>query len=79
MFLGCLTYAEEYIKKLAEMGKPLQIKLKKDTPWIWKESDTTYVDKTKKQVKDLPILYHLGPEDHMIIETETSKEFWGAV
>lgn len=78
-FLGCLTYAEAYIPKLAEMRKPLQAKLKKDVLWSWKDSDTAYVEKVKRQVKNLPVLYHPGPEGQMIIETDASKDFWGAV
>lgn len=61
------------------MRRPLQVKLKKDTPWIWKESDTAYVERIKKQVKDLPVLYHPGRKDQMIIETDASKDFWGVV
>lgn len=77
-FLGCLTYAEGYIKKLAEMRKPLQAKLKKDVPWKWISSDTEYVNKVKKQIINLPALYHPLPSDHMIIETDASGEHWGA-
>ena len=61
------------------MRKPLQAKLKQNTPWKWEETDTLYVDKIKKQLISLPVLYHPGPEDLMIIETDASKEYWGAV
>lgn len=78
-FLGCLTYAEGYSKKLAELRKPLQGKLKKNATWHWTEEDTKYMDKVNRQVKDLPVLYHPKPDGHMIIETDASREFWGAV
>lgn len=78
-FLGCLTYAEGYIKKLAEVRKPLQKYLKKDAKWNWSDADTAYVDKVKKHVKDLPVLYHPKEEDLMILETDASNEFWGGV
>ena len=78
-FLGCLTNVEAYIKKLAQMRKPLQAKFKQNVQWTWQESDTLYVDKIKKQLINLPVLCHPGPEDFMIIETDASKEYWRAV
>ena len=78
-FLGCLTYAEAYIHKLAEMRKPFQAKLKKDVQWTWTDSDCQKLAKIKKQVKNLPGLYHPTEDDQMIIETDASGEFWGAV
>ena len=48
-FLGILIYAECYIPKLAEMRKPLQIKLKEGTPWKWESSDILYIQKIKRQ------------------------------
>ncbi|KAG4136734.1 hypothetical protein ERO13_D07G026201v2 [Gossypium hirsutum] len=79
IFLGCLTYAECYIKKLAEMRKPLQIKLKKDYVWEWTNEDIAYIKKIKKQLKDFPTLYQPTEEDLMILETDASQEYWSGV
>lgn len=78
-FLGILTYASDYIPKLAEMRKPLQAKLKKDVLWTWTDADTVYVGKIKKGLKEFPKLYHPNPEDQLIIETDASKDFWGGI
>lgn len=78
-FLGVLTYAETYISKLAEMRKPLQGKLKKDTVWNWTQSDTDYIKKIKKNLIVFPKLYLPSNEDKLIIETDASDEFWGGV
>lgn len=78
-FLGILTYASDYIQKLAALRAPLQVKLKKDIPWEWKDSDTSYISKVKKNLKSFPKLYHPLPDDKLIIETDASGEFWGGV
>jgi len=78
-FLGVLTYAEGYIPKLAELRKPLQVKLKKDYVWEWKQSDTDYIKKIKKNLTSFPKLYLPQKEDFLIIETDASNDFWGGV
>ncbi|KAL2543261.1 RNA-directed DNA polymerase [Abeliophyllum distichum] len=78
-FLGCLTYAESFIKDLAKMRSFLQKKLKKDHKWNWTKEDTIYVQKIKRKIKDLPSLYHPKTGDNMIIETDAFQEFWGGV
>ena len=52
-FLGILTYASDYIPKLAALRSPLQAKLKKENPWKWTETDTFYIKKVKKAVSKL--------------------------
>ena len=78
-FLGILTYASDYIPKLAAIRAPLQAKLRKDIPWEWKDSDTSYINKVKKNLKSFPKLYHPEPDDKLIIETDASGEYWGGV
>ena len=78
-FLGILNYVEGYVERLAEIRKPLQAKLKKDITFKWEEKDTHYVDKIKKKLVKLPELYHPSESDEMILETDASGEFWGAV
>ena len=38
-FLGCLTYALDFIKDLAKLRKSLQQKLKKEVSWTWTTND----------------------------------------
>lgn len=78
-FLGVLTYADCYIPKLAEMRKPLQVKLGKDYVWCWTSSDTDYIRKIKKKLVTFPRLCLPDPDDRLIIETDASHEFWGEV
>ena len=78
-FLGVLTYASDYIPKLAEIRAPLQAKLKKDVGWHWEEKDTLYMIKIKKKLVNFPKLYHPDIEDDLIIETDASQLYWGGV
>ncbi|KAI3795216.1 hypothetical protein L1987_37865 [Smallanthus sonchifolius] len=68
-----------YIPKLAELRKPLQVKLKKEYVWEWKQSDTDYIKKIKKNLTNFPKLYLPKEEDFLIIETDASNDFWGGV
>lgn len=78
-FLGVLTYAQHYIKNLAEIRKPLQAKLKKDYLWEWTPADTAYVRKVKSKVQNLPPLKLPEEGEELIIETDASDNYWGAV
>nr|AEB54984.1 polyprotein [Dahlia mosaic virus D10] len=78
-FLGILTYAESYIPKLAELRRPLQVKLKKDYVWEWKQSDTSYIKKIKKNLTSFPKLYLPKEKEFLIIETDASNDYWGGV
>ncbi|KAL2471399.1 RNA-directed DNA polymerase [Abeliophyllum distichum] len=64
---------------LSKMRTPLQKKLKKDYKWSWSRDDSNYIRKIKNKLKSLPPLYHPHKDDKMIIETDASQDFWGAI
>nr|APG80689.1 reverse transcriptase [Cauliflower mosaic virus] len=78
-FLGILTYASDYIPKLAQIRKPLQAKLKENVPWKWTKEDTLYMQKVKKNLQGFPPLHHPLPEEKLIIETDASDDYWGGM
>lgn len=78
-FLGCLTYADQYIENLAKLRKPLQEKLKKDVKWNWTSEDEKYISYVKTTLVNLPVLYNPDSTDEMILETDASTNYWGAV
>jgi len=78
-FLGCLTYASDFIKDLDKPRKPLQRKLKKEVSWTWNSIDTKIVQNLKKPCKNLLVLHLPNEEDDLILETEASNEHWSAV
>jgi len=78
-FLGCLTYASDFIKDLAKLRKPLQQKLKKEVSWIWTSNDTKIVQDFKKMCKNLLVLNLPNEEYDLILETDASNEHWSVV
>ena len=78
-FLGCLTYASDFIKNLAKVRKPLQQKLKKDVTWTWTINETKIVQNFKKMYKNLPVLNLSNEKDDLILVTDTSNEHWSMV
>lgn len=78
-FLGILTYASDYIPKLAQIRKPLQAKLKENVPWKWSNEDTNYMKKVKKNLTSFPPLHHPLPDEKLIIETDASDDYWGGM
>jgi hypothetical protein len=78
-FLGILNYISQFCPKVAQIRQPLQAKLKKDAFWQWSDSDTAYVDKIKKAIKNLPPVHHPGPDEPLIIETDASDNYWGGI
>ena len=61
-FLGCLTYASDFIKNLAKLRKPLQQKLKKDVSWTWTANDSKIMQNFKRCVKIFLFLIYLMKE-----------------
>ena len=79
MFLGCLTYASDFIKDLAKLRKPLQQKLMKEVSWTWTCSDSRIVPNFKKICKNLPVLNFSNETDDLILKIDASNEYWSAV
>ena len=77
--LGCLTYAYNFIKDLAKLGKLLQYKLKKEVSLTWTPSDSKIVQNFKKICKNLLVLILSNEEDDLILETDASNEHWSTV
>ena len=73
-FLGCLTYASDFIKDLAKLRKPLQQKLKKEVSWICTPSYLKIVQNFKKMCKSLQVLKLPNARDGLILEIDTNNE-----
>nr|WPF45145.1 replicase [Hibiscus soymovirus] len=80
-FLGCLTYIGEkgFIKDLARDREILQKMISEKIPWKWDERRTLAVQKLKALCSQLPKLYLAKPDDLLILNTDASKDSWGAI
>jgi hypothetical protein len=78
-FLGIVNYARNDIDNLAKLVGPLYAKLRKNGQKYFNSEDIKLVKIIKDKVKDLKPL-ELPLDDHyFIIETDASKEGWGAI
>ena len=78
-FLGCLPYASDFIKDLAQLKKSLQQKLKKELSWTWTTNDTKIVQNFKKVCKNLLVLNLPNERDDLVREADASNEHWSIV
>uniref|UniRef100_A0A914HMR8 RNA-directed DNA polymerase n=1 Tax=Globodera rostochiensis TaxID=31243 RepID=A0A914HMR8_GLORO len=58
-FLGALNYYGRFIKAMRELRGPLDVLLKKDTPWEWGEAQQAAFDKAKKVSRTT---FAMGPQ-----------------
>jgi hypothetical protein len=78
-FLGIVNYVRNYIDNLAKLAGPLYAKLRKNGQKYFNSEDINLVKIIKDKVKDLkPLKLHLD-DYYFIIETDASKEDWGAI
>ncbi|KAK7105840.1 hypothetical protein V1264_017168 [Littorina saxatilis] len=63
-FLGMVNYLGRFIPNLADILKPLNALLHKDTQWIWDSEQRQAFEQVKKSITDAPTLafYELGRE-----------------
>jgi hypothetical protein len=68
-----------FLKDLASHRRILQEKISPKVPWKWDETASKAVQKCKGICKELPRLYLAKACDLLILNTDASKETWGAV
>lgn len=80
-FLGNLNYISDqgFLKDLAKYRKDLQKKISEKVPWKWTSKDTQQVQVLKTLCQRLPELYNAKESDLLIIATDASNGYWGAV
>ena len=78
-FLGCLTYAPDFIKDLAKIRRPLQNKLKKGWDWTLNLADSILEKFLKEKCKDLPTVTLPNENNKLVLETDASNNHWSTV
>ena len=72
-FLGCLTYASDFIRDIAKWESHCNKNLK-EVSWTLTPSDSKIVQNFKKMCKNLPILNLPNEGDDLILKTDASDE-----
>jgi ribonuclease HI len=78
-FLGIINYARNYIDNLAKLAGPLYARLRKNVQKHFNSEDIKLVKIIKDKVEDLKPLELPLDDRYFIIETDASKEGWGAI
>jgi hypothetical protein len=78
-FLGIVNYARNYIDNLTKLAGPLYAKLRKNDQKYFNSQDIKLVKIIKEKVKDLKPLELPLDNHYFVIETDASKEGWGAI
>jgi len=76
-FLGIVQYLRNFIPRVAQMTRPLQLMLKKNTD-SWIEKHTQAVRKLKTTTQNLPALV-IPSTSQRILQTDASDKYWSVV
>ena len=74
-----MNYAEGFIKDLAKKRNILQKLLRKNNTRGWSKEHTETVMSLKEECKNLPALILPEENDKLIIQTDASYLYWGAI
>uniref|UniRef100_A0A914HNL6 RNA-directed DNA polymerase n=1 Tax=Globodera rostochiensis TaxID=31243 RepID=A0A914HNL6_GLORO len=77
-FLGALNYYGRFIKAMRELRGPLDVLLKKDTPWEWGEAQQAAFDKAKEVLQSDLLLTQYDPTKPIIVAADASQSGIGA-
>jgi len=76
-FLGIVQYLRNFIPRVAQMTRPLQLMLKKDAdPWTEKQTQAVRQLKTTTQNLSTLVIPSTG---HRILQTDANDQYWSVV
>ena len=78
-FLGLVGYYREFIPRYADITRPLNALMRKDTEFEWTDICQRSFDLLKAMVSEEPILVYSDPLKPYVLFTDTSKYAWSCV
>ena len=72
-----VNYLAKFAPNLAEVTNPFRLLLKKESDFIWDESQTWAFNKVKQLITDVPVLEYYDPNKELVLETDVSKSGLG--
>ncbi|RYE21911.1 MAG: hypothetical protein EOP45_08990, partial [Sphingobacteriaceae bacterium] len=78
-FLGMCNYFRKYVKDFSKVSKPLTLLLKKETPFIWTDSQQKAFEHLKKALSTEVVLSFPDFSDLFYVSTDASNVAIGAV
>ncbi|KAL3075935.1 hypothetical protein niasHS_012852 [Heterodera schachtii] len=77
-FLGALNYYGRFIKEMRDLRTPLDLLLKKDTPWFWGPDQQKAFDQAKQVLQSDLLLTQYDPSLPIIVAADASQSGIGA-
>jgi len=78
-FLGLANYYQRFIKDFAQVARPMNVLMRKDVKWRWKEEEQVAFDKLKKAFTTRPVLAALDLDKEFRVEADALNYATGGV
>ena len=78
-FLGLVGYYRKFIPRYADITRPLNALMRKDTEFEWTDICQRSFDLLKAMVSEEPILVYPDPSKPYVLFTDASKYAWSSV
>ena len=78
-FLGLVGYYRKFIPRYADIARPLNALIRKDTAFEWSDICQRSFDLLKAMISEEPILVYPDPSKPYVLFTDASKYAWSCV
>jgi hypothetical protein len=78
-FLGFTNFYRRFIRGFADLARPLNRLLQKDTPWTWDKEEFKAFESLKTAICSHPVLVFAEPDKPYLVEANSSGYATGAV
>ena len=78
-FLGLANYYRKFIKNFAQVARPINVLMRKDVKWQWKQEQQKAFDELKKIFTTRPVLVAPDLDKEFRVEADASNYATGGV
>src|SRR5205807_1020238 len=71
-FIGLVSYYQKFIKEFAKIATPINLLMRKNVLYEWKEEQQKVFELLKQKLIEAPILTHLNFDKLFLIYTDAS-------
>ena len=78
-FLGLVNYYRRFIKNFAQVARPMNVLIRKDMKWQWRQEQQKAFDELKRIFTTRPVLAALDLDKEFRVEADASNYAIGGV